>query len=161
MTSTNWSKYIAALLTGMIFAICIQAQDTSAAQNFKFVVLQADRANNAVPDYPKLKAKLEEGIKDLLMDSKVPMPKDQKEAAGKNLQPCNILTCTYAITYATGMMFNAKIKCTLTFTDCHKNEVYTISEGKMTGAVAGADVYLKVFAKIITPGLMKHLTAGK
>jgi hypothetical protein len=161
MASLNFSKYIGALVVCMFFTIHTQAQDSSAAQNFKYVVLTADRANNAIPDYQKLKARLEEGIKNLLVDNKVPMPKNPKEVAGKNVQACDILTCTYALTYATGMMFNAKIKCTLTFTDCHKNEVYTISAGKMTGAVAGADVYLKVFEKLITPGLMKHLATSQ
>ena len=160
MASLHFSKYIVALLTGMLFIINIQAQD-SAAQNFKYVVLQADRGNNAVPEYQKLRANLEEGIKDLLVANKVPVPRNPKEVAGKNVQPCSILTCTYAVTYATGMMLNARIKCSLTFTDCHKNEIYTISTGKMTGAVATADVYLKLFAKLITPGLMKHLVVSK
>jgi len=59
------------------------------------------------------------------------------------------------------MMLNARVKCSLTFTNCHKNEVYTAATGKMTGAVANADVYIKLFAKLIKPGLMKHLVASK
>ena len=161
MDSTNFSKYIIAILVGMFFSIHLKAQDSSIAQNFKYVVLHADHKNNASPDYPKFRANLEDGIKELLVRNKVPMLKYQKEATEKKLQDCDTIICTYAINYATGMMLNAKIKCILTFTDCHKKEVYTISESKMTGAVAGADAYLKVFAKLISPDLMKHLVVGK
>ena len=161
MTTTTFSKYIIALLTGVCFIIHIQAQDSSAAQNFKYVVLHADHKNNAAPDYQKFRTNLEDGIKELLVRSKVPMLKYQKEATEKKLQDCDTLTCTYAINYTNGMMLNAKIKCSLTFTDCHKKEVYVISDSKMTGAGAGADAYLKVFAKLIGPDLVKRLMAGK
>jgi len=157
MVSTQLLKYISLLLTNVFFMVNIRAQDSSALQNFKYVVLHADHKNNGEPDYPKFRANLEDGIKELLMHAKVPMLKYQKEAAEKKLQDCDTLTCTYAIDYSTGMMLNAKIKCTLTFTDCYKKEVYVISESKMTGAVATADAYLKVFAKIISPELMRHL----
>ena len=149
------------MLFVMLFNAHLKAQDSSATQNFKYVVLHADPKNNAAPDYQKFRANLEDGIKELLVRNKVPMLSYQKEAAEKQLRDCDTLTCTYAINYTTGMMLNAKIKCSLTFTDCRKKEVYTISESKMTGAVAGADAYLKVFAKLITADLMRHLVVGK
>ena len=161
MISNFFSKHITVLLTCMLFIGHIRAQDSSTVQNFKYVVLHPDPKNNAAPDYQKFRANLEDGIKDLLLHSKVPMLKYQKEALEKNLQNCDTLTCTYSINYAQGMMLNAKIKCSLTFTDCHKKDIYTISESKMTGAVAGADAYIKVFGKMIGPDLMKHLVTGK
>jgi hypothetical protein len=161
MASTYFSKHILVLLTGMFFISNIHAQDSSAVQKFKYVVLHADHKNNAAPDYQKFRDNLEDGIKKLLVRSKVPMLRYQKEAAEKHLQDCDTLTCTYTINYATGLMLNAKIKCSLTFTDCRKKEVYAISESKMTGAVAASGAYLKVFAKMIKPDLMKHLIADK
>ena len=161
MASTNVTKYIIAVLMGTCFTAHLKAQDSSIAQNFKYVALHADHKNNAAPDYQKFRGNLEDGIKDLLVRNKVPMLKYQKEATEKKLQDCDTLICIYAINYTTGMMLNAKIKCTLTFTDCHKKEVYTISESKMAGAVAGADAYLKVFAKLVTPDLMRQLVSNK
>lgn len=161
MATTGVLKYLILVLASLFATHLTQAQDSSAPQNFKYVVLRADHKNNAAPDYQKFRENLEDGIKDLLTRNKVPMLRYQKEATEKNLQDCDTLTCTYSISYATGMMLNAKIKCSLSFTDCHKKEVYTISEGKMTGAVAGADAYIKVFAKLVGPDLMKHLAAGK
>jgi len=149
------------MLVGIFSSANLNAQDSSATQNFKYVVLHADPKNNAAPDYQKFRANLEDGIKELLVRNKVPMLSYQKEAAEKQLQDCDTLTCTYTINYTTGMMLNAKIKCSLTFIDCHKKEVYNISESKMTGAVAGAGAYLKVFAKFIGANLMKHLVLGK
>ena len=157
MVKANNSKYILVVIATIFFTGHIHAQDSSALQNFKYVVLHPDPKNNNAPDYQKFRSNLEDGIKDLLVRSKIPMLKYQKEATEKKLQDCDTLTCTYAITYATGLMLNAKIKCSLTFTDCHKKEVYVISDSKMTGAVAGADAYLKVFAKIIKADLMRHL----
>ncbi len=157
MTKAKFSKCIMVWLAAMFFISHIHAQDSSALQNFKYVVLHPDPKNNNAPDYQKFRSNLEDGIKELLVHSKVPMLKYQKEAVEKKLQDCDTLTCTYSINYTTGLMLNAKIKCSLTFTDCHKKEVYTISDSKMTGAVAGADAYLKVFAKIVTADLMRHL----
>jgi hypothetical protein len=150
-------KHFTLLLATVFFTLSLGAQDSSGVTSFKYVVLHPNRNNNAAPDYPKLRPGLEDGIKDLLTRAKVPMLKYQKEASGKKLQHCDTLICTYAITYTNGMMLNAKIKCTLTFTDCNKKEVYSTSESKMTGAVATADTYLKVFAKLIGPDLMNHL----
>ena len=161
MVSTNILKYILLLLAGMLTIVNIRAQDSIVPQNFQYVVLHPDPKNNAAPDYQKFRENLEGGLKDLLTRCKVPMLKYQKEAAEKKLQDCDTLTCKYFIEYSQGMMLNAKIKCSLTFTDCRKKEIYSISENKMTGAVAGADAYIKVFAKLITADLMKHLTAAR
>jgi len=97
MASIKFSKHIVTLIICIFFTIYTLAQDSSAAPNFKFVVLVAGRENNAAPDYPKLKPKLETAIKELLLNSKVPLPKNQKELTAKDVKPCDILTCTYTI----------------------------------------------------------------
>lgn len=146
-------KQFCCLIFFLTIISAIHAQDT-ATNGYKYVVLHYDHNNNAVPDFQKFRDDLEDGIKDLLTKSKIPMLRYQKEAAEKKLHDCDTLTCTYTIEYAQGMMLNAKIKCALKFTDCHKKEVLQVSAGKMTGAVAGADSYLKVFEKLIKPGML-------
>ena len=160
-TAFDFFKYLILVFVGVFYFCLASAQDSSQATGFKYVMLHADKKNYEIPDYLKIRGNLEDGIKELLVRSKVPMLKYQKEASEKQLQRCDTLVCTYAVSYANGMMLNAKIKCSLTFTDCHNKEVYTLAATKMAGAVATADTYLKVFAKLIAPDLMKHLAAVK
>ena len=158
------SDFLKCLMLFFVSAFCsfnAYAQDSSKANSFRYVVLHADKKNYEVPDYQKMRSNLEDGIKELLVRNKVPMLKYQKEANEKQLQHCDTLICTYAVKYANGMMLNAKIKCSLTFIDCYNKEVYAVDAGKMTGAIATADTYLKVFSKLIEPDLMKHLAAGE
>jgi hypothetical protein len=135
----------------------LQAQDSISAHNSEYVLLFAARGNWAAPGYSNFNNELEAGIKELMAKNKIPVLKNKKEATEKGLSDCQILKCTFSISYATGLMLNARIECSLSFTDCNKREIYTVSAKKMTGAVAGLHSYMKLFTKMIKQNMKEHL----
>jgi len=124
------------------------------------VVLEAGGHNLEAPDFQKFKSELEAGIKKLLVKDSIQVLKFNRDSTTARLADCNLLTCLYKISYTPGMMLNAKIECGFSFTDCHKKEIFTVSDSKMVGAVAGMSNYLKLFEKLVKPDLVKRIDGG-
>ena len=126
----------------------LSAQDTTSVKHYKYAVLR-EATNSGAPNFNNYKQELEDGLKKLLAEDSLHVLKNQKEVAEKGIKECDILTCTYTLGYSTGMMFNAKITAALRLEDCHKRELFAGNAKKMTGAVAGANAYLKLLEKIM------------
>jgi hypothetical protein len=141
-----------------LFALTIHAQDSSSVKHPKYyVLLFGAKGNGEAPRYSNFRSALETDIKKLIAKQGLVVLKNRKEAIDKGLNDCEILNCTYTINYATGLMLNAKLEGGLGFTDCNKLELYTTSAKRMAGAVAGEKSYMKLFSKMIKPGIAAHL----
>jgi len=135
----------------MVITMSVHAQNINVLDKYVCVSLRPASTNTAVPDYEKLQPDLESGIKDLLRKNKIPVLKNQQEAADKGWKKCEILICTYELHYSTGMMFNANITCSLHFITCDEKEIFSISGKKMVPAVVGAKGYLGLFTTLMKP----------
>lgn len=141
----------------MFLAFCIALQGIAQPVYPVTAVLEAGGHNLEVPDFQKFKTELEAGIKKMLLKDSIQVLKFNRDSTTARLGNCNLLTCLYKISYTPGMMLNAKIECALSFTDCHKKEIFTVSDHKMVGAVAGMKEYLKLFEKLVKPDLVRKI----
>ncbi|MDB5280951.1 MAG: hypothetical protein JWO06_26 [Bacteroidota bacterium] len=135
------------LLLVILSAANLSAQDTLSGKHYSYVLLR-EASNSNAPNFSKYKAAFEDGLKNLFAEDSLEVLKNQKEITAKGLKECDILTCTYTLGYSNGLMFNAKITAALRLADCHKKELFTGDDKKMTGAVVNAGSYLKLFEKI-------------
>jgi hypothetical protein len=152
MNNGTGVKVLAFLLLAL-FNLPVWGQQNDAVT----VVLEAGGHNVEAPQFENFKPDLEAALKKLLMNDSMKVLKFNHDSTAMRLANCNLLTCLYKITYAPGRMLNANIECALSFTDCHKKEVLTVSTKQMTGAVAGMKNYLRLFEKLITPELLQQL----
>ena len=132
-------------------ALGLKAQNIGTLNNYKYAVIHSAGANGGVPRFQKFKPELESGIRSLLAQNNIPLLNDPQEALNRGAKSCEILTCTYTISYSMGMMYSAKITCGLSFNDCQNKEIFAVSGNKTVGVAVGGDGYVKLFTELMKP----------